>query len=178
LAALAVISSIISLPSSSVCGLKMAWVARRGEDVLNGWWRGGCGAFVESGVRRAVVGKGLGLVVFVEYVLVLAAYVRAGTRRSRIGAAAWRRMLSWMKREAVEGGLMQGRGGIAMRWCRANWGPWSFSLGRRVVEADGWVWCGVVHVSHRCGGMRRDAKFRHDVRRNSGLGGRPVGFPG
>ena len=114
LAALAVISNIISLPSSSVCGLKMTWVASRGGDVLNGRWRGGYGVFVESGVRRAVVGKRLGLVVFVEHVLVLAVYSRAGTRRSRIGAAAWRRMLSWMKREAVEGGLMQGRGGIAM----------------------------------------------------------------
>lgn len=135
--------------------------------MLNCRRRGACGVFDGSGdVRRVVVGKRLGLV---EYVRALAAYGRAGTRRSRIGApaaAAWRRMLSWMKREAVEGGLMQGRGGI--------------SMGRRADSAASIGMEGCRCGWDGCGGQSplwwdaTDAKFRHDVRRNSGLGGRSV----
>ena len=115
LAARSVISSTISFPSSSTCGLKMVCVARRAGDVLKARRSAGCGVFAAGkGEAVGIVRRGAGRM----GICLAAACIprhRAGMRRSRIGAeaeAAWRRMLSRMKREAVEGGLRQGRGGI------------------------------------------------------------------
>lgn len=125
LAARGVISSFISLPSSSNCGLKIVCVARTVGDVLNPRWEGNC---CFRGIRAvldrcaccvatiALFHCCVCLIVGVVTVVYLRAAEqppasRRGTKRSRMGgdidAGIWRRMLSCMKSVAGAGALAQ-----------------------------------------------------------------------